>query len=86
MKRREEIICFGKERGESRHKTKTACDSFMDGTVFTQKCEAQFNKIFKTLCIPKCPLGYIDNGRDCEKRGVLHLGNMHSFDFKDMFV
>lgn len=47
----------------------------MDGAIYTETCGLLFNKLFKTLCIPKCPVGYLDNGQDCEKRDVQHLGN-----------
>ena len=57
----------------------------MDGAIYTETCGLLFNKLFKTLCIPKCPVGYLDNGQDCEKRDVQHLGNYFSFDFRDLF-
>lgn len=75
---------FGnKKECEKNHKN---CEGYKDDSIFTEECDPQYNKLFKTLCIGKCPAGYIDNGIDCEKRGVHYLGNLYTFDFKDLFI
>ena len=57
----------------------------MNNTIFTGKCGKNFSKIFKTICLPQCPSGYIDGGDFCEKRKTEFLGNFISYNFRDLF-
>ena len=60
------------------------CDSYFQDSFATQKCPKFHEKIFKTICIAKCPPGYLDSGKVCYKRKSLKLPNFISFNYMDL--
>ena len=61
------------------------CDSYMDDTFATEKCPVFHKKLFKTICLPVCEDGLLDDGENCMKRNIKHLPNPYIFNFNDLF-
>lgn len=61
------------------------CEGYKKNAIFTSKCGQYFEKVFKTICLPQCPEGYIDNGAICEKRSSRYERTPFIFNFQDLF-
>jgi hypothetical protein len=65
--------------------TGNKCDSYMDDSFATPECPKYHKKLLKTICVPQCEDGLLDDGESCWKRKVNHLPNPYYFNFNDLF-
>ena len=47
----------------------------INGEYFTEECPERFERIGGTLCLPRCPHGWNDQGWRCMKPGNYHVGH-----------
>ena len=47
----------------------------INNEFFTEVCPTRFERVGQTLCLPKCPLGWNDQGWRCMKPATHHVGH-----------